>query len=116
MTLNTSQSPVVLTLDERTGSETVDLQRYGVRAFLYIFRDVEFRWQIRILAVADALTVNPEIIAVSYTVEANIDVAPVPVVGQRELTAIGAYGVRHVAIIREPSWTLGHDAIGVAVV
>ena len=109
--VDTRQSPVVLTLEERTAGETVHLQGNGVLAFNQVLRNVELRGQVRVLRVAYALAVHPEVVAVTHAIEAHEDIAarqPVGVHGER--LAVGAHGVWHRAVIGEPSWTLGHHA------
>ena len=110
--MNTCQAPVVLTLQERTAGEAIDLQGDAVLSLSDILRDIELRRQIGILRIAHTLAVDPQVIAVAHAVEAHVDVAVFPVGRNSKGATIGAHGVGHRAVIGEPARTVGHDAIG----
>ena len=48
----------------------------------------------------------------SNAVEPNIHVAPCPLSWNREMPAVGAHGIGHVAVIGEPTGTVSHHAVG----
>ena len=77
---NARQSPIVLTFEERTAREAIDLHRHDiVAADIHVIGHVELRRQIRIFGIAHKLTVHPDVIAVSSTIETQENVLAVPV-------------------------------------
>ena len=82
------QSPVVLTLEERAACEAVDTHADIVHARAYLICYLEFARQVGVLGIAYELAVDPNVVAVAGTIEADENVAPFPVLGQRELTAV----------------------------
>ena len=115
MTLNTCQSPIVLTLQERTTGEAINLQGDGILTLGQIICDIEFRRQIGVFAIAHTLTIHPEVITVTHTVETHIDISAFPTGRHCKLTAIGTHRIGHIPFVGEPSWTVSHHAVGVLV-
>ena len=109
--VDTRQSPIVLTFQERSASETIDLQCYGILALSQIGSDVEFRRQVRVLAIAYTLAVYPKIVAVTHAVESNVHVAASPVGGNGEGAPIGSDGIGHTAVIGKPTRAVGHHRV-----
>ena len=73
------QSPIVLTFQERPTREAVDLD--GDEVFftsLYIVGDFEFRRQIGVFGIPHKLSVDPDVIAVTSTVETDKDILVLP--------------------------------------
>ena len=113
MAMDARQAPIVLTLQERTAREAIHLQGNHVLTLDEVFRNIELRGQIGVLAIAHALPVDPEIIAVAHAVEAHIDIAAIKHIGRNgERAAISTHRVGHVAVIHEPRGTVGHHTIG----
>ena len=110
------QSPVVLALEERAAGETVDLQGQRVFTLGDVVGNPKLRRQVRVLRVANALTVHPEIISVTHTVEAHVDVAVLPGAGDGKGAAVGAHGVGHRVVVGVVAGTAGHDREGLLVI
>ena len=83
----------VLVFEIRTVAPAIDLDGQQVFAILEVGREVEFGRQLGILRVADLLTVEPEVVGGIDAIEANVDVASLPVGRHRERGAIGRNGV-----------------------
>ena len=113
---DTRQSPVVLALEEGTGGEAIDAHTDIVHARANLISNIELAGEVAVLGVAHELSVDPDVISVAGTVEAEEHLAPVPSGRQRELAAIAAHGVLLGAGVGEPSRALGHDAPGRLVV
>ena len=116
VTLNARESPIVLTLNERTACEAIHLQGDGVLPLGHIVRDIELRGQVRILAVAHTLAVHPKVVTMSHSIETHIHLPVLPVRRDGELTAIRAHRVGHVTLIGEPARALSHHTVRVLVV
>ena len=114
--VNTRQSPVVLTFQERPAGETEHLQGDGILASRQIRGNIEFRRQVRILAVPYPLAVNPQVVSMSHAVEAHIHVAAGPVGRNGERATVGSHRIRHTAVISKPTRTVGHHRISAFVV
>ena len=110
------QSPIVLTLQERTARESVDAHRYVVHTLVELVRDIPFAGQVGILGIAHEQAVDPYVVAMPAAVEAEENVAPVPIVGQGELASVRAHGVLLLVPVGEPTGAVGHDAPRLVVV
>ena len=89
----------VLVLQEAAVAPAVDLHREQVVAVPEVLRHVELARQLGVLGIADLLPVDPHVVGAVHAVEAQEDLAPLPLRRHAERAAVGGDGVV-VALVR----------------
>ena len=110
------QAPVVLALQERAAGEAIHAHGYIIGSRAHVLCNIKVRGQVAVLGIAYKLSVHPDVVAVSGTIEAHVDVAVVPPGRQGELAAIGANGVFLRAAVGPVGWAVGHDTPRIGVI
>ena len=106
------QSPIVLTFEERTAREAINLHRHDVvAADIHEIGHVELRRQIRIFGIAHKLTVHPDVIAVSGTVETQENILAVPIRRHGEMPPIATDGILHRIVVGPVVGTTRHHTV-----
>ena len=115
-TCDTGQSPIVLTFQERTTGEAIDTHGDIVASGTHKIGYPELRRQVGVLGIAGKLAIHPDVVAMSGTVEAHVDIASCPRLRQVEVAAVGAHRVLLRAAIGPVGRSVGHHAPRVGVI
>ena len=95
---NTSQTPKVLILKIAAIAPLINFHSQRVAAFLKIRGDAEFGRGHPALTVSYFFAIHPNIHGRLYPGKVNINLTPVPIVGQIEIASVRTYRVRKFAI------------------
>ena len=112
---DTCQSPIVLTLQERTAGEAEALHGNGILALLNLVGNIPLAGQIGILGISGKLTVHPHVVRMSGSAETDKSLAVLPTLGQRKGTSVAAHGVLHVTAVCPRAIAVCHHAVGAGI-